>query len=126
MSIDVAVRREVLGGLLGLARTLHPQEVVLLLRGKAERGRVLVEEYVFPPYARAGRNYAGFPSHMLPIDFSVVGTAHSHPSGSLRPSRADLDNFYGRIMVIVAYPYTGDSLAAYDGRGEFLQVAVIG
>ncbi len=111
---------------MGVARTLHPQEVVLLLRGRAERGRVLVEEYVFPPYARAGRNYAGFPSHMLPMDFSVVGTAHSHPSGSLRPSRADLDNFYGRIMVIVAYPYAEDSVAAYNGRGEPLQVAVIG
>ena len=62
---------------------------------------------------------------MLPIDFSVVGTAHSHPSGILRPSVEDLNNFYGRIMVIAAFPYeTEQDIIAFDGKGNQIRFRI--
>jgi len=63
---------------------------------------------------------------MLPLDFSIVGTAHSHPSGVLMPSTSDLNNFYGRIMIIVAYPYKSEAdLIVIDRRGERLNYELI-
>jgi len=56
---------------------------------------------------------------MLLIDFSVMGTAHSHPSVVLRPSVEDLNHFYGRIMVIAVFSYeTEQGIAVFDGRGD--------
>jgi len=48
-----------------------------------------------------------------------VGVAHSHPSGALRPSLPDLNHFYGRIMVIAAYPFeTYDNIGVFNSHGE--------
>jgi len=63
---------------------------------------------------------------MLPIDFSVVDTAHSHPSGVLRPSATDLNKFYGRIMIIVAYPYRSEEdVAVFDSKGRQMEYKVV-
>ncbi len=124
--MKITIGRGLLESVLELARELHPQEVVLLLRGKVSRGEILIEDFLLPPFASAGLNFAQFPSHMLPIDFSIVGTAHSHPSGSASPSAADLNHFYGRVMLILAYPYRETSVAAYNSRGERLPFSLEG
>ncbi len=124
--MKITIGRGLLESVLELARELHPQEVVLLLRGKVSRGEILIEDFLLPPFASAGLNFAQFPSHMLPIDFSIVGTAHSHPSGSASPSAADLNHFYGRVMLILAYPYRETSVAAYNSRGEWLSFSLEG
>jgi len=63
---------------------------------------------------------------MLPIDFSIIGTAHSHPSGVLRPSPADMNRFYGRIMIIAAYPYRSErDIAVFNGEGKTVQYEII-
>ena len=63
---------------------------------------------------------------MLPLDLSIVGVAHSHPSGVLKPSLGDLNNFYGRIMVIMAYPYNSEKdIAAFDREGNVIKYSII-
>jgi proteasome lid subunit RPN8/RPN11 len=58
---------------------------------------------------------------MLPIDRSILGTAHSHPSGTLRPSVQDLNHYYGRIMIITVYPYQShQDLGAFDRNGAIV------
>jgi proteasome lid subunit RPN8/RPN11 len=103
----------------------NPHEAILLLRGRVSRDEIIVEEHLLPPFATAGRGFAEFPHHMLPIDFSIVGTLHSHPSGSPRPSPTDLNHLYGRIMVIVAHPYTRDWVAVYDKKGERVPLEIL-
>ena len=110
--------------LLLFAKMQHPREALLLLRGKVSKGEITLEEHLFPPFASTGRGFAQFRPHMLPIDFSIVGTLHSHPSGSPRPSPTDLNHIYGRIMVIVAYPYTRDRVAVYNKRGERMPLEI--
>ena len=124
--MKITIGRGLLESVLGLARELHPQEVVLLLRGKASRGEILIEDFLLPPFASAGLDFAQFPSHMLPIDFSIVGTAHSHPSGSASPSATDLNHFYGRVMLILSHPYRERSVAAYNSKGEPLPIDLKG
>lgn len=120
------LKRSVVENLLSYARGLHPKESILLLRGKVSKDEVLVNETVIPPFATHGESFSSFPLHMLPIDFSIVGVAHSHPSGVLAPSTNDLNEFYGRIMVIVAFPYHSErNIAVFNRDGKALRFKVV-
>jgi proteasome lid subunit RPN8/RPN11 len=122
--MNVVIPGELLDSMLSFARILHPREAILLLRGNIGRSEITLEEHLLPPFASTGRSFAQIPSHMLPIDFSIMGTLHSHPSGSPKPSPTDLNHIYGRIMIIVAHPYTRDHVAVYDKRGETLPMEI--
>ena len=122
---SVRIRKIVVDSILTYARVSHPNEGVLLLRGKVGKALVVVDDVVLPPFATQSRNRASFPLRMLPLDHSIVGTAHSHPSGVLQPSVQDLNLLYGRIMVIVAYPYDSEcDLACFDRTGSRIEYQI--
>jgi proteasome lid subunit RPN8/RPN11 len=59
------------------------------------------------------------------MDFSLVGTVHSHPSGNKTPSDVDFNHFFGRIMMIVGYPYaTANDVVVYNMQGEKLKLEI--
>jgi len=123
---EIFVARAVVDSILSYARMLHPRESILLLKGKVDKHRLLINDVQIPPLATHGRTFSSFPLHTLPIDFSVMGVAHSHPSGALRPSITDLNKFYGRIMLITAYPYqTEQNMAIFDREGKPLKYVVL-
>ena len=108
------------------ARRLYPKETFLLLRGKKGKGVIQVNDLVVPPLAVYGYGFANLPFHMLPIDLSLVGTVHSHPSGNIRPSNVDLNHFFGRVLMIVGFPFkTSQNVAVYDSTGDPLPLQVI-
>jgi len=123
---DVYVKRSVIRSILEYASACHPREGVLLLRGKVDRKGTWIEEVELPPLSIHGAGFSSFRADMLPIDLSIIGTAHSHPSGVLKPSITDLNKFYGRIMIIAAYPYrTEKDLAVFDGEGKRIGYKII-
>ena len=103
----------------------HPFEIIILLRGKVEEDIIFIEEFILPPFGSSGKKFAEFKPQMLPIDFSIVGTAHSHPSGSRNPSITDLNNFYSRVMVITSFPYTRDRVTVYNSKGKKIDLEII-
>jgi proteasome lid subunit RPN8/RPN11 len=120
-SIMVSINQELLQIIFESAKRLHPRETVLLLRGRKEKSIIRVSELVVPPLASHGRGFASAPFHMLPIDFSIVGAVHSHPSGNLTPSTGDLNHSFGRIIMIVGFPFTNEqNVAVYNRNGEKL------
>lgn len=122
----VLIKRVVVDSILSYAQMLHPREAILLLRGEADKYGVVVNDTQIPPLATHGNTFSTFPLHMLPIDFSIIGAAHSHPSGTLHPSVTDLNKFYGRIMVITAYPYqTEKNIAIFDREGKPFKYKVV-
>ncbi|MEM2926919.1 MAG: Mov34/MPN/PAD-1 family protein [Candidatus Bathyarchaeia archaeon] len=124
--ILVVIHRSIVEGLLQLAREMHPKEIILLLRGKVKGQKLLVEEALIPPFAIPGIGFSSFPLQTLPMDFSIIGTAHSHPSGILHPSTRDLNRFYGKIMLIIAYPYDLEGcFAIFDGNGNLVNCEII-
>ena len=126
MRKSVSVRRSVIESVLDYSKVCHPKEGILLLRGKVSRDQILIDEVEIPPLSVHGHSFSNFPLHMLPIDLSVVGTAHSHPSGVLRPSIGDLNNYYGRIMVIAALPYKSEhDMGMFDSKGDPIVYEVI-
>jgi len=115
----VVIEREVIDGLLTYCRELHPREGILLLRGRSRSDEIRIDGLVIPPLAVHSETYSTFPVYMLPFDLSILGTAHSHPNGVLEPSLDDLNNYYGRVMIIVGYPYESeDDVALFDKDGN--------
>jgi len=107
------------------AQRLYPKETILLLRGKKSKDTIRVLELVVPPLATYGRGFANVPFHMLPMDFSIVGTVHSHPSGNLAPSDVDFNHFFGRVLMIVGFPFAGvENVAVYGSNGEKLSLQI--
>ena len=122
VQFEESVADSVLSSALGAYR----REAILLLRGKVENEGILVNDVLIPPLATHGRGFSDFRGIMLPMDLRVVGVAHSHPSGALRPSTHDLNHFYGRIMVITAHPFQsyGD-IGVFNSHGERIRHEVV-
>ncbi|HWR27685.1 MAG TPA: Mov34/MPN/PAD-1 family protein [Candidatus Thermoplasmatota archaeon] len=108
------------------SKSNYPQEFGALLRvDRVEKNTII--EVVLLPGTISGDSHAIFQLHMLPVDYSIVGTVHSHPSSIARPSNADLDLFghFGKIHIIVGVSAYGDvSWQAYDyaGRGVVIEI----
>jgi proteasome lid subunit RPN8/RPN11 len=122
---SVSMSREMIETLLEGARRLYPREEILLLRGKKQKDCLTISDFIIPPIASRGHGFSGFSSQMLPMDFSIVGIAHSHPSGSASPSPADLNHFFGTILLIAAFPFKDEKdIATYNRKGEKLALQV--
>ncbi|MDR1993086.1 MAG: Mov34/MPN/PAD-1 family protein [Nitrososphaerota archaeon] len=107
------------------ARKLYPRESFLLLRGKKSKGVISITDLVLAPFAVHNEGEVHFNPYMFTGDFSLVGTVHSHPSGNISPSHVDLNYFFGRVLMIVGYPYSGnDCIAAYDSNGDRISLEI--
>lgn len=108
------------------AKSSFPNEFGGLLR-RSELLDDTISELVLLPGTVGGDRHAIFRMHMKPIDYTIVGTVHSHPSTNFSPSDADRQMFarYGRINIIAAYPYTMNSWRAYDGAGNPIELTVV-
>jgi len=121
----ISISHELLQTIFEGAKSLYPKETILMLRGEKKKDIITITELLVPPLANYGRGYANIRLHMLPMDFSIVGTAHSHPSGNVNPSHADLNHFFGPVLMIVGFPFTDEkNVAVYDRNGEKLAVQV--
>src|SRR3989337_1966872 len=124
-AVRVSIPRELLETILEGAKHLYPRESFLLLRGKKRKGVISILDLVVAPFAVHGNGFASYSPHMLPMDFSIVGTVHSHPSGNIQPSHVDLNYMFGRIVMIVGYPFADERcVAIYDSNGEKLALHV--
>ena len=122
----VQFEQTVADSILSSALSAYPNEAILLLRGKLKDKRITVNEILIPPLATHGRGFSDFRGIMLPMDLRLVGVSHSHPSGALRPSTHDLNHFYGRIMVITAYPFQSyNDIGVFNSHGERLSHEII-
>ena len=126
MDKEVFVKQSVVESILSYAQMFHPRESILILKGKIDKNKIVVTDVHILPVATHGRTFSGFPLSRLPIDFSVIGVAHSHPSGALCPSITDLNKFYGRLMLITAYPYQSEqNIIILDRQGNPVKYKLI-
>lgn len=121
----VHIPSNILDAIYAGAKELFPRESFLLLRGKKRKNIIQVTDLVLAPFAVHGEGFANFNPYMFTGDYSIVGTVHSHPSGDNSPSDTDLNYFFGRVLMIVGFPYEGkDCVAAYDSEGEKMPIEV--
>jgi proteasome lid subunit RPN8/RPN11 len=121
----VSLQQDVLNSILSYCQMKHPNEGILILKGKSKQGKITIDGLVIPPFNYTGPTFAGFPHSFLPFDMSYVGIVHSHPSGSAEPSVTDLHNFFGLVSIIVKFPYDENSIFAWDSNGDAISLSVI-
>ncbi len=120
----VKIKKEVAEGLLKVSREVYPKEFIGLLR--AEKG--VISEVIIPPFSIYGVGESSFSPYRLPVDLSIVGSVHSHPSGEPAPSKQDINVAFsfGFIHLIITYPFIGfENIHAYDKEGKPLKVEVV-
>ena len=121
--MKVYIKTAALEFILGVSRKTYPREFTALLRG----GEEVIEEVLLIPGTLFGENFATIRLDMKPLDPTIIGSVHSHPGTSFRPSEADL-NFFGKagfIHLVVKYPYRSIAdVAAYDISGSRLEFEV--
>ncbi len=121
----VLLQKDVLDSILSFCQMKHPNEGILILRGKSKDGAMKINGLVIPPFSETGPTFAGFPHSFLPFDTSYLGIVHSHPSGSAEPSVTDLHNFFGLVSIIVKSPYNDDSIFAWDRNGDPIPLSIV-
>lgn len=115
----------------------HPNEFMGLLRAdEASRlsfrgenpgkGRVITDVLVIPG-TKSGESMATLKSEMVPTNVGGLGTVHSHPSGSVRPSNEDLRTFSkkGKRHIIVGRPYDRETWQCYGSEGKPVELPVL-
>ena len=118
----VIIKNDVKDGIISYCKMNHPNEMVLILKGKSKNGAMNIDGLVIPPFSHTGPTFAGFPSSFLPLDLSYIGMVHSHPTGSEEPSIEDQNNFFGLVSVIVKSPYTDDDIFGWDSNGNSIPI----
>lgn len=124
MQRTITITKETRDGILTYCKMNHPNEGILILRGRSNKGNVVVNGLVIPPFSHHGPTFAGFPHSFLPFDPSYVGTVHSHPTGPAQPSVTDLHNFFGLVTMIVRSPYENEDIFAFDRDGNSLPITI--
>jgi len=122
---QVSLEKKVLDSILSYCQMKHPNEGILILKGKSKQGLILIDGLVIPPFNYSGPTFAGFPHSFLPFDMSYVGIVHSHPIGSAEPSVTDLHNFFGLVSIIVKSPYGDNDIFAWDSNGNPISMSIV-
>jgi len=121
----ILLKLDVVDSISSYSKIKHPNESILILKGKSKNGRILIDGLVIPPFSHTGPTFAGFPHSFLPFDMSYIGIVHSHPSGSAEPSLTDLHNFFGLVSLIVKFPYGNDDIFAWDSKGDSIKLEIV-
>lgn len=116
------IEREVLEMVFESAKSSHPQEFGAVLRAEGDT----ITEILLVPTIQ-GDAHAIMSIYALPIDATVAGTIHSHPSPNPLPSHADEQLFrnFGHTHIIVAAPYDMRTWRAYDHDAQPLRLEVV-
>jgi proteasome lid subunit RPN8/RPN11 len=121
----IVITRQAADGIITYSKTHHPNEAILVLQGKKDKDEIVINGLIIPPFSMSGPYYSGFPVYDLPFDLSYIGTAHSHPGGSNRPSLDDLNHYYGMVSIIISHPYEDETIGAYDRNGNSLELRIV-
>ncbi len=117
------IAADTLALLLTMGRESHPREFAALLG--AEEG--VIRDVDIIPGTIGGSQSASVIFEMIPINMGHIGSAHSHPSGAIRPSEADISFFSrtGSCHIIIGHPYEDDCWGCFHSDGSRIDLPVI-
>jgi len=118
-----AISIDFIDGFNEAARSTYPDEFLCMTR----QFDGVITEMVMLPGTVFGDEHSFLNTWMAPIDYSIAGSAHSHPGYSNRPSDQDKDFFgnMGGVHLITCQPYDRSSWQAYDCHGEPIELEII-
>ena len=121
------IRKSVLMACLAASRAAYPRETMVLLTGRMQKGDLLIEGLAVPPGLTVDEVSAHYTPWMLPASLDHLGTFHSHPGFSNRPSRPDLlsASKEGGVHLIACQPFTLEDIKAYDSAGRSIEYRAV-
>ena len=116
------IAKDTLDFILEASRSSMPDEFAGLLQADKE----IITEVLIVPGTESSRMSALIRLYMLP-NIQVVGSAHSHPSSDIRPSKEDIafSSRTGDYHIIVGPPFDESSWACYDPLGQRRELPVV-
>ncbi len=122
----IQVDSGVIDEIINAARNAYPMEFAALLEGRIEDDTLKVTGLIFLPGETSDEG-AIMQILMLPPFTSTIGSVHSHPSPNNSPSIQDLHFFEknGFFHMIIAHPYTEDTIASYNRWGERIEFEIL-
>jgi len=117
------IARSALKFILEVSASSHPKEFTGMLY---ETDQIITDVDV--PVTQSSNVNEVMDLFTLPVDVHIVGSVHSHPSGGLQPSEADIRMFMqsgGDYHIIVCYPYEITNWACYDRIGNPRELDVL-
>lgn len=116
---EVRVDREVLESAIFYSKESYPKEFLAFFDGEIRDKVLYITGLIFLPGERSERS-AIIHTELIPMNTKYMGSVHSHPGPSARPSDADLVTFsrHGYFHMIVCLPYSLETFKAYDRYGQ--------
>ena len=116
------IARDTLKFILEASRSSMPAEFAGLLQTDDD----IITEVLILPGTESSRMSALIRLYMLP-NMQVAGSAHSHPSSDIRPSKPDILFFSrtGDYHIIAGPPFDESSWACYDAAGERRELEIL-
>jgi proteasome lid subunit RPN8/RPN11 len=116
------IKKNVFLDIMDAAKNNYPNEFASLLGGNKEKQ--LINEFVVPPFISDNFS-ASLNLYALPIDNSIIGSIHSHPTGKCLASIADLSLFSKYLVNIIVYwPFNQTNFVAYNSKGKRIDVLI--
>lgn len=132
--MDVFIKQDLLTLILNLSKNYYPNEFIALLRGEIKENKksnknkkVIIRELLFVPGAIFGDNFSSIDNYNLPFYKDIVGTVHSHPNRSYKPSDADINFFKSYyVNLIVKFPYSCiEDVKCYYRNGKIINLLIV-
>ena len=119
---NVRIRRKLIKKIIAYAKDSYPNEF-----GAALVGAEVLEDLELLYSSQVNRSSVMFSKYDgAGSRITVDGFVHSHPSGAAIPSRADIRSFTMFVNnLIIGYPFTENSMAAYDRVGNRLEMEIV-
>jgi proteasome lid subunit RPN8/RPN11 len=122
---EVRVDREVLESAIYYSKKSYPNEFLAFFDGEIKDKILYITGLIFLPGERSSTS-AIIHTEMIPMNTKYMGSVHSHPGPSARPSGADLRTFsrHGYFHMIVCLPYSLETFKSYDRYGQPMDYTV--
>ena len=122
---EVRVDREVLESVLYYSKKSYPNEFLAFFDGEIKDKILYITGLIFLP-GETCETGAVIHTEMIPMNTKYMGSVHSHPGPSARPSDADLMTFsrHGYFHMIVCLPYSLETFRSYDRYGDHMDYTI--
>ena len=116
---EVRVDREVLESVIYYSKKAYPNEFLAFFDGQIKDKILYITSLLFVP-GETCETGAVVHTELIPMNTKYMGSVHSHPGPSARPSDADLRTFSknGYFHMIVCLPYSMETFKSYDRYGQ--------
>jgi len=115
------LKKTLLEDLFESSKKYYPDEFMCFLSGNKKKHTI--EEVVFLPNT-SGKTFASILESTIPLDDTIVGSVHSHPTGSASPSTAD-KQFFQRYDLNLIISISENRIGFFDNNGHTSAVELL-